>query len=74
MCVCVSEAVLKWIPTVILRFICYVINYIIKLIRGTIKDPDVLAVLDKLQQRLDGNEAGLTRVKMKQLKHLHLVH
>lgn len=66
--VCVSEAELEKIPTLILRGLYMAIYYIIKLIRGKTQNPDVLAVLDKLQQRLEGDDAGPTRVKMKQFK------
>lgn len=44
------------------------LNDIINLIKLTIEDPDVRAVLENLQQKLKGDEEGPSKVKMDGLK------
>lgn len=41
---------------------------IINLLKKAIKDPDVLALLENLQQKLKGDEDGPSKVKMDGLK------
>lgn len=61
MCV-FSEHLHEQMTTPSLRRVYQVLNSIMGQIRGFIREPDVLASLDKFQQRLKGDEAKPRRV------------
>lgn len=66
--VCDSEAGLKDTSTQEHRRVFMALDDIINMIKLAIKDPDVLAVLENLQQKLKGDEQGPSKVKMDRLK------